>query len=215
MKIAILTSPDQWFIKYSEILKKKIENSQLFFDHRKIGKEYDIVFILSYHNLIEKKYLKLHKHNIVVHASALPQGKGWSPMFWQILEGKNEIPFTMFEASTGVDSGDIYMQKILKLSGYELNKELRDKQANMVIDMCLEFVKNYEKYKIAIPQNGEESFYSKRNKEDSELDINKTIKDQFNLLRIVDNEHYPGFFYIGDKKYIIKIEEDNSESRKV
>ena len=215
MKIAILTSLDQWFIKYAEILNKKIENSWLFFDHKKISKEYDIVFILSYHNLIEKKYLKFHKHNIVVHASALPQGKGWSPMFWQILEGKNEIPFTMFEASSGVDSGDIYMQKILKLSGYELNKELRDKQANMVIDMCLEFVKNYEKYNIAIPQNGEESFYRKRNKEDSELDINKTIKEQFNLLRIVDNEYYPGFFYIGDKKYIIKIEEDNSENRKV
>ena len=126
-------------------------------------------------------------------------------MFWQILEGKNEIVFTMFEADEKVDNGPIYMKKTLKLDGYELNPELREKQAKQIINMCLEFVNNYEKYKNPTPQEGEETFCPKRTPKDSKLDINKSIKEQFNLLRIVDNENYPAFFEINGHKYILKI----------
>lgn len=212
MKIAILTTPDQWFVEYVKQLQNKIENSKLYFDHRELTKSYDIVFILSYHKIIENEYLDNNKHNIVIHASALPKGKGWAPMFWQILEGKDTIPFTMFEVDEGVDSGDIYMQKTLQLNGYELNDELRKKQAEHIINMCLDFIENYEKYKIPIKQNGRESFYKKRTAKDSELDIEKSIKEQFNLLRIVDNENYPAFELDG-KKYILKIEEDSNDNR--
>ena len=213
MKIAILTSPNQWFVPYAKILNNKIISSELYFNHENIIKSYDIVFILSYHKIISKEYLKKNKHNIVIHASALPKGKGWAPMFWQILEEKNKIPFTMFEADEGVDSGNIYMQKDLRLVGYELNYELREKQANHTINMCLEFINNYDKYKIPIKQQGTETFYKKRTTKDSELDISKSIEEQFNLLRIVDNKNYPAFFYKNGKKYILKIEETNDENR--
>ena len=204
MKIAILTSPNQWFIPYAKELENRLKNAKLFFDHKEIDDNYDIVFILGYHSLIEEEYLKLHKHNIVIHESYLPQGKGWAPMFWQILEGKNDIVFSMFEASDGIDNGDIYMQKTLKLTGYEL-KELREKQANFAIEMCLEFLNNYKKYKNPKRQIGKESFYKKRDAKDSKLDINKTIKEQFNLLRIVDNDNYPAFFEIDGHRYILNI----------
>lgn len=213
MKIAILTSPNQWFVEYAEKLNKDIKDSVLFLNHEDMEEKYDVVFILSYHRIIKEEYLKKNKHNIVIHASDLPKGKGWAPMFWQILEGKNEIPFSMFEASKGVDDGDIYIQKTLHLSGYELNDTLREKQANFIIDMSKEFLSEYDKYKNPIKQNGSETFYNKRSSKDSELDINKTINEQFNLLRIVDNENYPAFFYKDDKKYIIKIEEAKNEDR--
>ena len=213
MKILILTSPNQWFIPYAKQLQKKLPESELLYDHNEIDKVYDIVFILSYHKIIPLEQLKANRHNIVIHASALPKGKGWAPMFWQVLEGKNEIPFTMFEASSGVDDGDIYMQETLHLTGYELNDVLRAKQANFIIDMCIKFINNYENYKNAQEQSGEESFYPKRSAKDSELDINKTIKEQFNLLRIVSNDDYPAFFEIDGHKYIIKIEEAQNENR--
>jgi len=213
MKIAILTSLNQWFISYAKSLEEKIDNSKLFFNHKEIDKSYEIVFILSYHQIIEEKYLKRHKHNIIVHESALPNGKGWAPMFWQVLEGKNEITFTMFEASVGVDSGDIYFQRNLILTGYELNHQLREKQANMIMTMCIDFIDSYDIFKTSKKQIGIESFYRKRVPKDSELDINKTIKEQFNLLRIVDNVEYPAFFYIDGHKYLLKIEKDENENR--
>ena len=208
MKIAILTTPNQWFIPYAKKLQKDIIESELFLDHKEINSNFDILFILSYHNIIPQEFLDKNKHNIVIHASALPKGKGWAPLFWQVLEGKKKIPFSMFEASNGVDNGNIYMQKTLKLTGYELNEELREKQANHTIDMCLEFINNYDKYKIPTPQSGDETFYKKRTSQDSKLDIDKTIKEQFNLLRIVNNDEYPAFFEIDGHRYILKIELD-------
>lgn len=41
---------------------------------------------------------------------------------------------------------------------------------------------------------GKESFYPKRSPKDSELDINKSLNEQFNLLRIASNEDFPAFF---------------------
>ena len=54
-------------------------------------------------------------------------------------------------------------------------------------------------------QTGEESFYPKRTAKDSELDVTKSIAEQFNLLRVVDNERYPAFFRYNNNTYIIKI----------
>ena len=206
MNIAILTSPGQWYVTYAEHLVRQLKNAKLFFDHKEVDSTFECMFILSYHRIIPKVELIKHKHNLVIHESALPEGKGWAPMFWQILEGKNEIPFTMFEASENLDAGDIYMQKTLSLTGYELNGELREKQARMSQNMCIEFVNNYDAYKALLKQKGEESIYPKRTAKDSCLDIDSTLREQFNLLRIVNNGDYPAFFDIDGQRYYLKIE---------
>jgi len=211
VKIAILTTKNQWFEAYADTLSKKLGNIPIFNNHADFNDKYDIVFILSYHQIIPQKALKKNNHNIVIHASALPKGKGWAPLFWQILEGRNNIPFTMIEASDSVDNGDIYMQETLELDGDELNEELRGKQANLIIRMCIKFINNYELYKVPVKQSGDESFYVKRSKEDSRLDIDNTIKEQFNLLRVVNNNDYPAYFELDGNRYILKIELDKSE----
>ena len=55
----------------------------------------DVCLLLSCGRLLNPQQLALHRHNLVVHASALPQGQGWSPMTWQILEGASSIPITL------------------------------------------------------------------------------------------------------------------------
>lgn len=148
--------------------------------------------------------MRLNKHNIVVHASDLPQGKGWSPMSWQILEGRDVIPITLFEATDCVDSGDYYIKDKIVLDGTELIDEWQEKLGWMIIKMCVEYIKNYEKLS-SIKQAGKESFYTRRNPNDSKLDIDKSIKEQFNLFRIVDNDKYPAFFEYKNCKYQLAI----------
>jgi methionyl-tRNA formyltransferase len=210
MKIAILTTKNQWFESYAGALSEKLGNIPIFNNYVDISNSYDIIFILSYHEIIPAKYLKKNRYNLVIHESALPKGKGWAPLFWQVLAGENKIPFTMIEASSKVDNGDIYMQEILELTNHELNEELRGKQAKMIMQMCVKFVNNYKQYKIPVKQNGNESFYKKRDKKDSKLNIDKTIRDQFNLLRVVNNRDYPAYFELDGSRYILKIELDNS-----
>ena len=211
-KIAILTSESSWFIPYASQLKQELSNNytvELFHNHSVIDSSYEIVFILSYFNIIEDKFLDKHEHNLVVHESDLPEGKGWAPLFWQILEGKNTIPVTLFEASEEVDSGQIYLKDQVELEGHELNNAIRKKQAQKTLDLCNKFIRDYNDI-APTEQRGKETFYPRRTPEDSELDVNKTIKEQFNLLRIVNNKEFPAFFKMEGKKYILKIykEED-------
>lgn len=206
-KVAILTSPNQWFIPYAKELQRQIPQCDLYFSCEDFKQSYTLVFILSYHQILSSEFLQQHRHNLVIHASNLPKGKGWSPLFWQVLEGSNEIVFTLFSADTCVDSGDIYLQKTLYLKGMELYEELRDKQAKMCQEMCLEFLASYP-YIAPKKQEGKESFYPKRTPKDSELDITKSLQSQFNLLRIVSNEEFPAFFYKDGKKFILKIYPD-------
>ena len=207
-KIAVLTTPSNWFVPHAEklvkILKQKKFQAQLFFDHKEVTNEYQIVFIASYHKIIDKKYLKQHKYNLVVHGSNLPKGKGWAPIFWQVIEGKNKIPIVLFEATEAVDAGKIYLKDYIKLTGTELQKEIRKLQAQKTIELYLKFLGEFEKLKPK-KQIGTSTFYPKRNSKNSELNINQSIKKQFNLLRTVNNKDFPAFFVIKNQKYIVKI----------
>lgn len=167
----------------------------------------DCVFFLGCGQIATGDILARNTHNLVVHESALPRGKGWSPLTWQILEGQKLIPITLFEAAVGVDSGDIYLTDTMSFDGTELVKELRNIQAEKTIFLCKKFISNYpEIISSAKPQKGESTYYPRRTKESSELDPDKTFREQFNLLRVVDNCNYPAFIKMNGIKYIFKIE---------
>ncbi len=207
-KIAVLTSNKSWFTPYAEklvsILKEANLDAKLFFKHENINEGYKIIFILSYFRIVRKEFLEKHKHNLVVHESDLPKGRGWAPLFWQILEGKNKLPIVLFEASEQIDEGNIYIKDYIIYKGHELHNELREKQALKTIELCLRFLNEYRDLK-PIVQQGKPIYYKKRTPADSNLDINKNIKEQFNLLRTVNNNEFPAFFYLKGHKYIIKI----------
>jgi methionyl-tRNA formyltransferase len=170
-------------------------------------KNQDIVFILGYTNILNEDFLKSNRLNLVIHESALPKGKGFSPVQWQILEGANSIPVCLIEASSVVDSGDILHTYTLRLSGTELYHEIREKQAEATINVISDFLTIYPNFSRQ-KQIGIESIYRRRTIDDVELDINKSIKQQFNLMRIANNEEWPSFFFIEGKKYILKIYPD-------
>lgn len=208
MKITILTDDlNSWAIPYVKelynILQNKGHNVKLIYQHKDVGKG-DILFLLSCTKLFKK--LNMNTHNIVVHSSDLPKGKGWSPITWQVLEGKKIIPCTLFEAVEKVDAGKIYLKDEIILENTDLLDEIKDKQGKKINEMIIKFIDNYDiLIKNGIKQNGKETFYPRRNAKDSELDINKSIKEQFNLLRVCDNKRYPAFFVINNTKYILNI----------
>lgn len=166
----------------------------------------DICFYLSYGRIVSCSHLSKHFNNLVVHASDLPKGRGWSPMTWKIIEGDNDIPVTLFEASEAVDSGPIYKQEILTFSGDELLDEMQHLLVKVIFRLCSFFVKGYpDIVKSAIPQQGEPTFYPRRCPEDSQLDIYRPLIDQFNLLRTVDNAKYPAWFEYKGRRYYLRI----------
>jgi RimJ/RimL family protein N-acetyltransferase len=166
----------------------------------------DFCFYLSFSKIVSKKIRSNFTNNLVVHESDLPQGKGWSPLTWQILGGKNSIHASLIEADDEVDSGVIYAQERMEFEGHELVDELRSKQALATITLCKRFIDNRKMMVTqARMQTGKESFYPRRRLLDSLLDINKSLADNFNILRVVDNSKYPAYFEYFGHKYEIHI----------
>lgn len=213
MKIQILCdNPDSWIVPYAHSLAKVLTNMGhnciVWYKHKDV-EQGDILCLLSCERIF--KALHLNKYNLVVHESYLPQGKGWSPVTWQILEGKNQIPITLFEATDALDAGEIYAQTVISFDGSELIDEIKTKQGKATQQLILDFVNNYPNV-MGKPQKGDESFYPKRTYKDSELDPDKSIREQFNLLRVCDNNRYPAYFVLNNQKYIIKIEKYEESS---
>jgi len=169
----------------------------------------DVAFFLACSTILKEEHLRYHLHNVIIHPSRLPQARGSGVVAWKIIEGESKIWVTLFNPTSKIDAGEIYYQDYFELSGDELSDEIRQRQAELSFKLIKKFLAEYPHIK-AIPQEGESSFYGKRKPKDSELDVNKSIKEQFNLLRVVDNERYPAFFMMHGKKYVLRITKEES-----
>jgi methionyl-tRNA formyltransferase len=150
-------------------------------------------------------------HNLVAHQSDLPAGRGWSPLAWQIIEGKNEIPVALFEAVLELDAGPVYFRDTIHLEGHELSDELRRRQAESAVGLFERFLAAYPDV-VAEAQEGTPTFFSRRTPEDCRLDPDRTISEQFDLLRICDNERFPAFFYLRGHRYVLQITRADADS---
>ena len=167
----------------------------------------ELCFYLSCGQLAPPDVLERFQHNLVVHESDLPLGRGWSPLSWQIIEGASDIAVTLFEAESSVDSGCIYAQVWLHFDGTELVTELRAAQAVATISLCRNLVEEYPQSVLrGRPQVGSGTNFRRRAPADSALDPNLTLGDQFDLLRTVDNDRYPATLEIRGGKYRLSIE---------
>lgn len=206
--IGVVVDNDSWILPYAEALVEEIKNSG---DHALLHRSYEtlpkgqVAFFLGCVTKAAPEILTRSIYNLVVHESALPQGRGFAPMTWQILEGKNNIPISLIEAVDAVDAGAIYLQSEIKLLGTELAAEWRDMQGKETLNLCLAFLQSPEP-PIGQDQQGEPSFYKRRTPKDSALDPNKTIAEQFDLLRVCDNERYPAHLTHRGQAYTLKIE---------
>lgn len=205
--IAILVDdPNSWFVSYALKLKDSLLERGYIADLYHSCKEIpsvDVCFMLSCTKIVKKNFLDRNRHNIVVHASDLPKGKGFTPMKWQILEGKNDIPLTLFEAVEACDAGPYYIKDNVRYMGHEMLPDLQDIMANKIIEMCLLFVNDYANMH-PIDQTGDSTFYPRFKADDDFLDVNKTLAEHFNHFRIADNDRFPlQFEYRGHHYKII------------
>jgi methionyl-tRNA formyltransferase len=209
-RITVVSDKGSWMNDFLAPWTRKLQDGGhrvCWSHHAQEIKPGDFAFLLSCGQIVGKPLLQRSSHNLVVHASDLPRGRGWSPMTWKILSGETRIPLVLFEAAERVDSGAIYSRDTIELTGYELIDEWRAKLARKTLDLCDDFLLRYPGIVAAAEeQRGEPSYYPRRTAADSRLDPNRPLREQFNLLRVADNERYPCYFELGGETYVLKIE---------
>lgn len=172
----------------------------------------DICFLISCNEIVSKDILDKYEFSLVIHASDLPHGRGWSPHIWSIINGDEEIVISLLEASRRVDEGDIWKKIRIDVGKYSLNKEIIRLINEAHIDLINFAIKNY---KDVNPQPQDKSltptYFQKRNPSDSRISVDKTIREQFNLIRICDPDRFPAFFELDGHKFKMIVEKYDDE----
>ena len=215
MKISILcTDPNHPVIKsiYAWIneISSKGHIPTLVYDKADLSGG-DILFLVSCSQMIRDSERDKYKVTLVLHASDLPKGRGWSPYIWSILNGANQITVSLLEASEPVDSGAIWLKTTFDLEGHELLPEINAKLFVAELLLMTQAVEQFELIKPVQQMGDPGPYMKKRTPADSQLDPHKSIAEQFDLLRVTDSQRYPAFFDHQGKRYLVKIEKVANE----
>ena len=84
--------------------------------------------------------------------------------------------------------------------------DLRKEQGRVTEELSMKYIRGYsEGSLVQTKQTGGGSFYPRRTPEDSEIDVTKTVAEQFQLFRVADNARYPLWFEYRGVEYILKV----------
>lgn len=172
----------------------------------------ELLFLISCSQFIDSEDRAKYSHTLVLHASDLPKGRGWSPHIWEIINGANTITLTLLEAEDEIDCGRIWGKKQLPLTPDmlwdEINAQLFAAELDL-IDYAIENLSTIapEEQSTQIAPN----YYPKRTPEDSQIDPQKTIAEQFNTIRVCDPKRFPAYFELYGQRYNIILEKVNDE----
>ena len=213
MKVTIICSdkqhpvysyPEQWCLE-----NKKNHHINLYESIKQIQQGGDILFLISCSEIVRSNIRDLFQYTLVLHASDLPEGRGWSPHIWDVVNGKNEITLSLLSAEDGVDTGAIWQKVKIPLDGTELYDEINDKLFHAELELMSWSLNSINSAKATPQIEANTEYYRKRTPADSEIDANKSIAEQFNLLRVSDPNRFPAFTYINGQKFKVALEKLN------
>ena len=167
----------------------------------------DILFLISCTEIINSQDRMAYINCLVIHASDLPKGRGWSPHIWSIIEGKEELTLTLLEANNKVDSGKIWKKLNFQVPKHalwnEINAQLFEKEIEL-IDFAVGNFKSVSAKSQA--PDIEPMYYPKRTPNDSEIDPYKSIESQFDKIRVCDPDRFPAYIELYGERYKLILE---------
>jgi len=210
MRISLLCSDRQHPVNeyLQRWMKKHVTNHQIELVYKKADLSGgDILFLVSCSEIIAAHERARYRACLVMHASNLPLGRGWSPLVWQIIDGVDNIILTLLEAEDKVDSGRVWTKLSIPIPFHALWNEINTNLFKAEIELIEFAIRNFE---TVTPQAQDNlikaSYYSRRTPADSEINPYQCIASQFNKIRICDPNRFPAFFELHGKKFKLTVE---------
>ncbi len=173
----------------------------------------DLLFLVSCHEVVGADLRARHGATLVLHASALPAGRGWSPLVWQILHGCSVVTVTLLEAADRVDAGPIWHQTSIHIEEHELIDEMNEKLFDAELELMTWAVVNRQNVSPRTQPEDGATYWPRRRPEHSRIDPERSIAEQFDLLRVADPARYPAFFDWRGHRYLIAITKTDGKSQ--
>jgi len=172
----------------------------------------DMLFLISCSEIIAASERWQYKFCLVLHASDLPKGRGWSPYIWEIARGAEFITLCLLEVESKIDSGRIWKKISIIVPKDALWNEINHLLFTAEVEMIDYAVQHFAKVQPQTQVNTDQAtYFPKRTPTDSKIDVNKSIAEQFNLIRVCDPKRFPAHFDHLGKRYILKLEKLNEQ----
>ena len=170
------------------------------------------IIINAQFKICENVRRKAKKGIFVFHSSDLPNGRGWAPIFWTVMEGR-DLTISMIKAVEEIDEGQLISRGTLPLHGWEVEKEVRHLDKVLTIMMVEQFlikISQNEGVSVGIQQEGEGSWKRKRSPADSEITFHEDAEYLSRFLRAIPDSA-PAFIKINGRKFLIQLKEAEPE----
>lgn len=153
-------------------------------------REHDIekIFFLHWSSIIPAE---IHRsfECIIFHMTALPYGRGGSPLQNLIVRGHKRTAVTAFRCDDGIDSGPIYLQYPLDLDGPA--RRIFERATEVMLGLVEVIVREKP---VSVPQQGTPEVFIRRRPEESNLELATDADRAYDLIRMMDAEGYPHAF---------------------
>jgi methionyl-tRNA formyltransferase len=137
----------------------------------------DICFLVSCAEIVPLSMRAKYQKVLVIHASDLPIGRGWSPHIWTIIAGGQEIVVSLIEALAQVDRGPVWKKFKYKIPKYYLYEDVIEVINNAHIELMDFAIMNFD---IVKPKKQLEMFNLNIEDEDFWNEGIKAIKNMLN-----------------------------------
>ncbi|MFG6519362.1 formyltransferase family protein [Sulfitobacter sp. 1A13496] len=164
--------------------------------------EGDILYLVSCCQLITRADRARYANVMVLHASDLPKGRGWSPHVWDILAGKEELTVSLLTAEDSVDTGAIWAKQRFIVPRHALHDEINALVFQAELELMDRGIEMVEAGEAPVLQSTEGvSYHRRRTPADSRLDPSRSLAELFAQIRVADPERFPAFFELHGKTY--------------
>lgn len=165
----------------------------------------DFLFALSYPRIIPERTRRSYRYSFVLHGSDLPEGRGWSPIIWQILDGKTRFTMSLISMEDSLDTGALVAQQGFDIQHDSLLNEIALTIGSAQAELIASSLKMKPTELQGQPQIGTATYLEKRTPADSEIDPTISLADQWDKIRVADPVRYPTFFRLLGHTYTLKI----------
>lgn len=172
----------------------------------------DILFLLSCNEIVGPSDRAAYRATLVLHASPLPQGRGWSPHIWQVVQGAEQICVTLLEAADPVDTGAIWRQTFFQIPKHALWDEINDRLFQAEFELVDFAIREMDRV-TPQPQDTARhaTYFERRTPAHSRIDPMLSIASQFDLIRVCDPLRFPAFFELHGCRYKLTVEKLDRE----
>ncbi len=155
----------------------------------------DLVVVVAYGQILPKSILNTPAQGAVnVHASLLPKYRGAAPIAWAILNGEKVTGVTTMIMDEGMDTGDILLQREIRIRGEETCETLHERLASLGGQLLIETLAKMKEGAIRpVPQDhSKATFAPPLKKEDGRIDWRKEAGEIDRQIRAFNP--WPGAF---------------------